>query len=187
MAAPYYSLISKTARALQCYVRDAAVDGLPLENIFDHRAIDQRVFPNVTFRVQNATPKRGNPGCWDVVVHCMVSTSVVTDNAADYDPILDSDNLVGRIFDLFLQSIVREDNSGLADAITAAARAASSYDGSDPELAAAALRYAFLADFKCDSIVHLGGIDIGVNEDNSAYVDTLPLLLTVRTSTATES
>ena len=183
-----YSLVPKTCRALQAYIMAHIdeIDGLPLANVHAHKDAEPRELPNVTIRCDTATPKSGNPGAWTVNVKIWVATSmIVNPEDTDTDPISESDNLAAQVIDLFYQNIVGQNNAALADAITEAARAAV-YTGVDPDQVAAARPWANLADFKCDYIRHLGGIDIQTDPNLNAYMDVFGLQLEVRASTATE-
>lgn len=171
-----YSLVPKTCRALQAYLRAAAITGLDSANILAHKDDETRTVPNVTIRAESATPKMGNPGAWTVGVKIWVATTMIVSPDATNDPVVDSDDLAAAVFDEFFRGLVGQDNSFLADAITAAARAA----------VVAGTPTANLADFKCDYIRHVGGVDIQQDPEGHFYLDILPLSLDVRASTAIE-
>ena len=163
-----YSLVPKTCRALQAYLKDAAISGLDSANILAHKDDDIRTVPNVTIRANSAMPKMGNPGAWTVGVKIWVATTMITSVESTNDPVEDSDNLAGAVFDEFFRYIVHQNNGPLADAITASARNWS------------------IPNFKCDYVRHLGGVDIQQDTEGHFYLDILPLSLDVRASEATE-
>ncbi len=167
----YHNILSKSDRALAAYLKASVPASAAL--IFPAKQSTDKPLPIcIVFSDRAAHLGAGN---YEVKTAVMVKTPVSVDvDEATGEPKATSEALVASLFDACFASGVsatgdQGDDTPLADAITAAARA--STDPADADL----------ADFTCQNIT-VESVEAGHDRNGPAWLDTLNLELVVAPS-----
>lgn len=175
----FHNLLSKTARACAAYIVNADLAGVG-QNVYPVKNSGDKQIGNglVICDCLRWTSDPGNPGRYLVETRIVCQTPASpqpTDPAAPVERIA-SEEFVSQVFDLFFTDVVQQDNTQLADLITAAGQQLAA---TDPD------NNGDMAYFKCDEIVFEGGSG-DANEDGAFWEDVLNLTLFVRAVNVSE-